>query len=257
MQINCAGLFIKLAETPQELEASQRLRYQVFVKELGGRTDSINNKLQLERDQYDHFFDHLILIDDNLPKPNNVVGVYRLLRTEAAEMGAGFYSSNEFDLTKIMQCGRRVLELGRSCIDARYRSGVGLHYLWKGLAEYITTHQIDLLFGAASFSGTNLENVAHGLSFLHHNHLVKEELQITSFGENAVPTDILEPEKINRKLAMTQVPSLIKSYLRLGGGIGKGAYIDHDFNTIDVCMIMDTAQMSQKYKSFYQRSVAA
>ena len=39
--------------------------------------------------------------------------------------------------------------------------------------------------------------------------------------------------------------------------MGEGAFIDRDFNTIDVCVVMDTGRMTAKYRSFYQRAIAA
>jgi len=47
---------------------------------------------------------------------------------------------------------------------------------------------------------------------------------------------------------------LIKAYLRLGGFVGDGAFVDHDFNTVDVCLLMDTTRMTERYKSYYTRS---
>jgi putative hemolysin len=49
------------------------------------------------------------------------------------------------------------------------------------------------------------------------------------------------------------MPALIKAYLRLGGFVGDGAYIDHAFNTTDVCLLMDTSAMSERHKGFYTR----
>ena len=37
----------------------------------------------------------------------------------------------------------------------------------------------------------------------------------------------------------------------VGGFIGYGASIDKDFNSIDVCLVMDTQNMSDKYKKIY------
>jgi len=64
---------------------------------------------------------------------------------------------------------------------------------------------------------------------------------------------LLDEADLDRKAAMLQMPSLIKAYLRLGGMVGEGAYVDHDFNTVDVCLLMDTSRMVNRYKEFYQR----
>ncbi len=249
--------FIKLAETSEEKRAAQRLRYRVFVQELGASTSDMSDQLGVEYDAYDTYSDHLILQDKTLPVHDNVVGVYRLLRGDIAMDGPGFYSAGEFQLDKITDCGRKSVELGRSCVDARYRNGVAMHLLWNGLAEYVTRYKIEILFGVASFHGTDPAVIAHALSFLHHNYLASDELCATAYGENAIAMDIISPKETDRTTALMQIPPLIKSYLRLGGTVGAGAFVDYGFNTIDVCLVMDTLRMSQKYKDFYMRDSAA
>jgi putative hemolysin len=68
--------------------------------------------------------------------------------------------------------------------------------------------------------------------------------------------DLLPKDQLDRKAAMLAVPALIKAYLRLGGVVGQGAYIDRDFNTIDVCLIMDTEKLNAKQRSIYTKGVA-
>ena len=58
-------------------------------------------------------------------------------------------------------------------------------------------------------------------------------------------------DELDRKAAMAQVPGLIKSYLRLGGTVGEGAFVDHDFNTVDVCLILDTKNLSSRQSQIY------
>jgi len=248
---------IKLAETGEEMLATQRLRYRVFVEELGGTTDRARAKQGVERDEYDAYYDHLILQDNTLPKAENVVGVYRLLRSDAQTGGAGFYSAGEFCLDRIKSSGRKSVELGRSCVDARYRNGVGMHLLWNGLADYVSRHDIEILFGVASFHGTDVQAISHALSYLHHTYPAPADLRVAAVGGNAVAMDILPYDKIDKRKAARQIPPLIKSYLRAGSTVGEGAYVDHGFNTIDVCLVMDTDRMSRKYRNFYLRDSAA
>lgn len=252
-----ADFSIKLAETADEIAAAQRLRYRVFVEEMGAAADASSQAFGMETDGFDAYFEHLILQDNNLAQNDNVVGVYRLLRSEVAKTGLGFYSAGEFHLDKIIDSGRNAVELGRSCVDARYRGGTAMYFLLNGLAEYVEKNNIEILFGAASFHGTDIQAVAHGLSFLHHNHLTENGLRVAAYGPNAIAMDILSEAETDRAAALMQIPSLMKSYLRLGGTVGTGAYVDHAFNTIDVCLVMDTARMVQKYKNFYLRDNAA
>ena len=56
---------------------------------------------------------------------------------------------------------------------------------------------------------------------------------------------------------MVQVPALIKAYLRLGGVIGDGAYVDHAFNTTDICLVLDTAAMNARQRKLYAGGAGA
>lgn len=257
MQIGQDRLFVKLAQDEDELRAAQRLRYRVFVEEMGADADEEGRRLRLERDRFDPFFEHLILIDRTIAdRMENVVGVYRLLRSEVAIGGCGFYSGSEYDLAKIEHCGRKSVELGRSCVDRAYRGGAAMPLLWQGLADYVLGRGIDILFGVASFHGRDPRAFSQALSYLHHYHLAPEDLRVAARPDHAQSMDLMPATEIDRPTAMKQMPSLIKAYLRLGGFVGEGAYIDHAFNTVDVCVLMDTARMSEKHRSYYQRGKA-
>ena len=248
MILNTDNLTLKIADSDVELRAAQRLRYTVFVEEMGASTSNENNKIQLERDQFDDYFDHLILIDKTIKDPErNVVGVYRLLRSQVAANGIGFYSASEYDLDVLVKSKRPMLELGRSCIHRDHRGGVALHMLWDGLANYVLDHGIEVLFGVASFHGTDHQNIAQALSFLHHAHLAPPDLRAKAQAAHYLDMNMIAKQDIEKRTALQQIPSLMKAYLRLGGFVGDGAYIDHDFNCIDVCLLMDTKRMSAKY----------
>jgi putative hemolysin len=64
---------------------------------------------------------------------------------------------------------------------------------------------------------------------------------------NRMNSDDIDPVR-----ALREVPPLIKAYLRTGGFVGEGAWVDHDFNTIDVCVVMDTTRMTEKYRRYYE-----
>jgi putative hemolysin len=244
---------VKLAETESDLRAAQALRYRVFVQELGGDGEMVDHALGLERDKFDPYFDHLLLIDDK--KNSAVVGVYRLLRDDQAQQAGQFYSEDEYDLSVLKSSGRRLMELGRSCLEAPYRGGAAMFHLWQGVARYVIENEIEILFGVASFHGTDTRELAQPLSMLHHNHLAPEVLRVRAKSSSFQNMNMISRDKLNRPAAMKQVPALIKAYLRLGGYVGEGAFVDHVFNTTDVCLVMDAARMSEKQKNIYLRDV--
>ena len=249
---------LRRATSEDDIRAAQRLRYRVFIEELGGDGELVDHAARLEKDRFDPFFDHLILFDhartgDPLDR---AVGVYRVLRSSEADRAGGFYSAGEYDLSVLQDSGRRLLELGRSCVDAQYRGGTSMFHLWNGLARYVAEYQIEVLFGVASFHGTDIAALAQPLAFLKANHLAPEPVRVTVRPEHFQRMDLIAPEDLDRKAAMVAMPALIKAYLRLGGFVGDGAFVDHAFNTTDVCLVMDTERMNARYRDYYTKEAA-
>lgn len=241
------ALVAEIASASALIEAAQRLRYDVFVREMGAEGDHAS---RLDHDRYDPVADHLILRDLNRPQKDQIVGAYRMLSQAAADSLGGFYTETEFDLMPLRRSGRKILELGRSCLHPDYRGGTSLMVMWLAIASYVRAQQVDLLVGVASFAGTDVGRLAEPLSLLHHRHLAPQGLRPKS--RQSDQPDLLSPDKIDRVAAMRQTPALIKGYLRLGGMIGQGVFVDRTFNTTDVCMILDTANLTEHGKHYAQ-----
>ena len=129
-----------------------------------------------------------------------------------------------------------------------------MHLLWNGLASYVLERQIELMFGVASFHGTDPEPLAEALTFLHHEHLAPPDLRVRARPEHYLAMSRMPFAEVDPARAVQAIPPLIKAYLRLGGFVGDGAFVDRAFNTIDVCVVMDTTRMKERYLQFYQRT---
>lgn len=254
MQAEDVQFDVRLARGPDDLRAAQRLRYKVFVEELGGDGPLVDHHARREQDAFDPFCDHLLLTDKS--NQDRIVGVYRVLRDDQTANTGQFYSESEYDLSTLKASGRKIMELGRSCLAKGYRGGAAMYHLWTGLAQYVEQHGVEILFGVASFHGTDTEKLKQPLSLLHHRHLAPEALRVRALDTHFQRMDLLDEGELDRRSAMVQVPALIKAYLRLGGFVGEGAYIDHAFNTTDVCLVMDTNRLNARQKSIYVRDLA-
>ena len=253
MELTKQNLQLRLAVSEQDRRAAERLRYDVFVRELGGDGELVDHDAGLERDAFDAVADHLVLIDEtrNAEALEHVIGAYRLLTEKHVAETGRFYSEAEYDLTPLKATGQRLLELGRSCIHREYRGGLALRQLWSGLAAYVQQRDIRILFGVASFHGADIRPHGEALSHLYHAHLAPAELRVRALDEFYARMDLVAPDAVNRVTAMRDVPALIKSYLRLGGFVGDGAFVDHAFNTTDVCLVMDTRRLSEEARTRY------
>lgn len=245
----------KLADSEEEFRAAQRLRYNVFIKELGGDGKLVDHERNLEYDEFDPFFDHLLLMDQTRMTDEllGVVGVYRILTHDKAKEIGKFYSEKEYNLNILLNSGRKLLELGRSCLHKDYRGGAAMYYLWSALSEYILKNKIEILFGVASFQGTNINKLIEPLSMLHHNYLAPKRLRVKAKAPGHQAMNLLKYEEIDRRNAMIKMPSLIKAYIRLGGFIGEDAFIDYEFNTTDVCLVLDADLVNKRQRKIYTK----
>ncbi len=247
---------LQFATAPADVSAAQALRYKVFVQELGGSGAGVDHAAGQEVDAFDAHADHLLLRDLSRPPGDQVIGVYRLMNQSQADKAGGFSAAAEYDLSPLLNSGRKLLELGRSCLHPDYRGGVAMHHLWTGLADHVRDTGTDVLFGVASFHGTDTDTIAAPLAHLHHSYLAPANLRPRAIGPDAYPMDQLAPEAIDRKAAVADTPALIKAYLRLGGVVGEGAFVDRVFNTVDVCMVVDVATMPDRQRALYARDRA-
>ena len=246
------SLEVRLASTKKDIKRAQRLRYTVFCKEMSAIPDLVSRMKRRDIDAFDAICDHLLVVDHAEVKPK-VVGTYRLLRQEIAERHSGFYTASEFNIGPMLAAhkGKRFLELGRSCVAKDYRDKRTVELLWHGIWAYVKRFNIDVMFGCASFEGTDPEALALPLSFLHYNARAEGDWQASALPQCSISMNLIQPETINTKLALQSLPPLIKGYLRVGAKIGDGAVIDYQFGTTDVLVILPVSAIHPRYIDHY------
>jgi putative hemolysin len=261
-ELRLGTLEVRLAKSPEDIINAQTLRYSVFYAEMGAKASDEMARLGRDFDAHDEFCDHLLLIDHSRTNKNPVIGTYRLIRREAAEKCGGFYSSSEYDVSRLVEYPGEILELGRSCIAAEYRTGPVMQLMWRGLSLYVAQHNVALMFGCASLPGTDPEALKIPLSYLYHHHLAPPALRAKALPERYVdmkmlpraafdPDAAFEELKLDPRSGSNSLPPLIKGYIRVGGFVGDGAVVDHQFNTTDICIIVKTDLMTRRYQRHY------
>lgn len=249
---NTLKLDVRIAKTSAEIEAAQRLRYHVFYEGMGATPTEAIQAAQRDFDHFDHLCDHLIVTETDLSNGlENVLGTYRLLRGNIAGNTDAFYSATEFDLSALNQYPGEVMELGRSCVNPEFRNKPIMQYLWRGIADYIRRYDVGLMFGCASFPGTDVTTMAHALSYLHHNHAAPKQWRPRALDHRFQKMKMLSKSCTDSVQALRELPPLIKGYLRLGGVVGRGAVIDDQFKTVDVCLLLETVNVTQRYQRHY------
>ena len=230
---------ITWASNSSEIKEAQRLRYKVFAEEMGARLPA--NAEGLDVDEFDAYCDHLLIRDQETLK---VVGTYRVLPPhKAAEIGR-LYSDSEFDLSRLNHLRPKLVELGRSCVHADYRSGAVIMALWSGLAQYMQQHSYEIMLGCASIPMADGGHFAASL----YNSLTND--QIAPVESHAFPRLPLPLDRLNGGLEV-EPPPLIKGYLKIGAKICSAPAWDPDFNTADVLTMLRLSDLNPRYAKHF------
>lgn len=251
--LRAGNLEVFVASKAEDIEASQELRYRVFFQEMGAVATEEIARSGRDQDTFDEACDHLLVVEHQPDGDKKVVGTYRLLRRESMQRIGHFYSESEFDIAAIRNYPGGILEVGRSCVDPAFRNRAVMQLLWRGIGSYVAKFDIGLMFGCASFHGTDPGAHAMALSYLHHYHLAPAELRPVALPSLYVEMNRMEKDKIDVKEAFASLPALIKGYLRLNGYIGAGAVIDPAYNTTDVSIVVKTDLVTEKYAQRYRK----
>jgi len=257
-------LEVRLAVTPREIDAAQALRYRVFYEEMSATADAETRLRRRDVDRFDEFCDHLLVLDhargrgEETPL-DSVVGCYRLLRQDVAMQQSGFYTAGEYDVASLIaraDPSLRFLELGRSCVLPAYRTKPTVELLWHGIMGYVAEHRLDVMLGCASFEGTDPEQLALPLSYLHHYHSAPPEWHVRALEERYIEMNRMPKDAIPARDAVRALPPVIKGYLRAGCYIGDGAVVDEQFGTTDVLILFPVAQINERYSSKFDPRVS-
>ncbi len=252
---------VRLARNDHEVQAAQRLRYQVLFQESGGCPSPQMRESEREEDEWDPIAYHVVVVDKQ--QDDLVVGTIRLVSSTALAEQQAFYTEHAFNLDALRAHYPKALELSRACVSSSGRGGAILMLMWKFTMQFIEHNGYDVLFGCASFKGQNYPDHEEILSYLYQHHLadeslmprVKEHVQSVSIKAFLQGLD----DSSNNVGSSTKehpgkVPTLLKGYLKIGARISDHAVIDPVFNTTFVAIYVVAAQMFASNHSLVKHS---
>ncbi|MEJ1169184.1 GNAT family N-acetyltransferase [Variovorax sp. CCNWLW235] len=237
------GITVSWARHLDDVRAAQRLRYEVFVGEMGARVSTPVAGHDI--DLFDDFCEHLLVRDE---LTQQVIGTYRVLTPAQARRVGSTYSDTEFDLTRLRDLRERMVELGRSCVHPDHRQGGVILALWGALAGFMHRNKLDTMIGCASIpmshnGVTNGDAAASIWRQLSASHMAPIQYQVQ-------PRLPLPVERLDSALDV-EPPALIKGYLRLGAKVLGAPAWDPDFNTADLPMLMRIDDLPARYRKHF------
>lgn len=226
---------VAFATTRSEIIETQQLRYRIFAGELGARING--GALRIDADEYDPYCRHLTVRDR---ASGRLIACTRILTDDQAAKVGGFYSAGEFDLAMLDTLPGRMIEIGRTCVDAEFRSGAVIATLWQGLAGFFTAHGYEYLFGCASIGLEDGGAQAHAiLQQIRERHMAPDRQRVHPY----YPL----PAADSRVIERVRMPPLLKAYLSLGAKACGDAHWDREFNCADIFMLLNVSDMCPRY----------
>ncbi|MFE6711891.1 GNAT family N-acetyltransferase [Streptomyces sp. NPDC057695] len=237
---------VGLARNQQDVRAAQRLRHQVFAGELGARLDG--PEPGLDADAFDAYCDHLLVRDETT---GEVVGTYRILPPDRAAIAGRLYAESEFDLGRLAPIRHDLVEVGRSCVHPAHRNGAVIALIWAGLARYMTDTGHNWLAGCCSLPLADGGALAAATwDTVKAKHLAPEEHWVT-------PHKLWSPDGVTRPEGRTELPPLLRGYLRLGAQVCGAPAHDPEFGTADLFVLLSLRRTHPRYLDHFLSLVPA
>ncbi len=231
---------LRLAESAADVQAAQRLRFEVFNVEMGEGLASAY--LQgLDADRFDEICDHLLVEEI---ETGTLAGTYRLQTGSRALAGGGFYSAQEFDFRPFLARAGEIVELGRACVHKQHRNLVVLGLLWKGIAGYAKRRGGRYLIGCSSLTS---QNPAEGITL--YNALKEKFLAPSEWQTVPMPGYVCDAEPLATPV---RAPKLMSAYFSIGAKICGPPALDAEFQTIDFLTLLDLHELPEQVATRYE-----
>ena len=246
LEIKTQNYTLSTAVNMSDLVSLFRMRHHIFFNETG-----ITDDLNLDLDDFDSICDHLVIRSNT---DGEICGTYRMVSSEVTNR---FYSQGEFNLDTFLATDGVKLELGRACIHPNHRNGAVIDLLWKGIGEYARRTNAKYLFGCSSVMTVSKPLSKALVKHMKNNQMTSEEFGIRPIGKYKMDLSKARGEDIfDEKFVMSQIPSLLRSYISAGAKVYGAPARDLEFQCIDFFTILNLEELNSSYeKRYFKKAV--
>ena len=231
---------VDFAKTPADIKAAQALRQRCFRA----------GQVGLDQDDFDDICQHILVIDT---KFDHLVCTFRTLLLAQARQIDRAYSAQFYDLSNLHGFKGKLLEMGRFCIDPEYNDPDILRIAWGAMTNYVEAENVKLLFGCSSFAGTDVAKYVDAFALLKARHLAPTHWQPKVKAAHIFQYTDLFGGKLDMGLALRHMPSLLRTYLLMGGWVSDHAVIDHNLGTLHVFTGLEVSAIPENRKRLLRR----
>lgn len=202
----------------------------------------------LDCDRFDNICRH-VLVEDL--ETGTLVACFRFQHLPDGAAIEQSYAAQYYDLSRLQKYNQPLLEIGRFCIEPRLNDPDILRISLALLTRFVDQYRIGLMFGCASFEGTQMAPYVDAFALLKHRHLAPEIWKPAP----RAPKLILYAAELadvtpDLKQANATMPTLLRSYLVMGGWVSDHAVVDAQLDTLHVFTGVEIAKIPPIRKRF-------
>ncbi len=243
LSLNKGRYSARLAQSPEDVDAAQRLRALAFTTQ---------DQSGCDRDAFDVFFEHVLVFEQC---SNALVCCYRFLPMADGREISRSYSAQYYDLSALESFAGKMVEMGRFCLRPGHSDPDILRVAWGAMTSYVDAQAVELLFGCSAFAGTDAEPYLDAFAMLKDRHLAPKRWLPKEKALDVFRFSTGLRSKPDVKEAMQHMPSMLRSYLLMGAWVSDHAVFDRQLDTIHVFTGLEIAAIPPARKKLL-RAVA-
>jgi len=224
-----------IATSVEEVAEAQALRNRCFPLPLGASPREDGR----ETDAFDKRCLHGLVRET---ATGRLVACFRLLLLKGGAEISESYSAQFYDLARLRSFAGPIAELGRFCIDPDVKDADVLRLAWAALTRIVDEERVGLLFGCTSFHGTSVTAYGNAFGLLAGKSLAPDCWRPLRRAPEVVDL-ARHGGEFDPKLALSQLPPLLRSYVAMGGWVSDHAVIDRSLGTLHVFTGLEIARI--------------
>lgn len=232
---------VRFARGAEDRLRVQRLRYEVFGRELGASLEGAERGLDL--DPLDAVVDHLLVVDS---QSGECVGTYRLATREQVGRDPGFYTRRQFGMDRLdPRIERDGVELGRACVALGHRNRGVFQLLLRGIGAYLTLARKRFLFGCGSILLKEPAEAEFVMRAVEREGWIDPALEVEPTRDYALPSSA------GASTIGPDLPPLLNAYCAMGARLAARPAWDAAFASLDYFVLLDLERMDPRSRARY------
>lgn len=232
---------IRYARSEEDRIAVQRLRFEVFARELGASVAGAEHGL--DEDPLDVLVDHLLVVER---ASGQCVGTYRLATREQVGRDPGFYTRREFDMSRLdPRIEAEGVELGRACVALGHRKRGVFQLLLRGIGAHLAISGKRFLFGCGSILLKDSGEAAFVMREVERTGWIDADLDVTPRAAHRLPPASGVP------MVGPELPPLMQAYCAFGARLAPIPAWDAEFRSLDYFVLLDRERMDPRVYARY------